>query len=97
MLPILFGSVILSVAAFAFMRKGDTPTKPDDDDHDEDDDIHEGEDDSDLEPDEQARDPNDSTDDEGYGPDDYDDADVYYSVDEAKKRARKARVPKVKS
>lgn len=90
---ILIGSVVISVGAFFWgTRKTKAPPippelqEPDEDSDDEE--TDEGEDDEQVEP---------------YDPNEYDDADEYYdepavySVDNAKKKARRARVPVVKS
>lgn len=99
---IFFGSVAFAVAAFVKMSgrkeapsdKPDKPSKPDDDDTD-DDDRDDSDDSDEGEPETDKHEPDD--DDDNDDPDDYDDADVYYNVDQGKKKARRARVPVVKS
>lgn len=82
---ILFGSITFAVAAFAYLG-GERHDPPDEEDppDDEEDDEEDEEDDDSAPPTTQDDSP-------------YDDADVYYNVDAAKARKRKARVPQVKA
>jgi len=80
----------LAVAAFAAL--GRDRGQPPEDEDDVPDEPDEPEDETPDEPEDESADEPDETEDSPY-----DDADVYYNVDEARKSARKARVPKVKA